>query len=99
MYYVGTDRGLHYIVFEFIEGENLRDMVERKGPLPATEAISYALQISEALAHASQRDVIHRDIKPSNVLDHPRGPGQAGRHGAGPLAPRRTCPTTSRPAA
>lgn len=73
VYYVGCDRGLHYIVFEYIEGENLRDLVERKGPLPVVEAISYTLQIAEALTHASQRDVIHRDIKPSNVIVTPDG--------------------------
>lgn len=73
VYYVGCDRGLHYIVFEFIEGENLRDLVERKGPLPVVEAISYTLQVAEALTHASQRDVIHRDIKPSNVIVSPDG--------------------------
>ncbi len=73
VYYVGFDRGLHYIVFEFIEGENMRDLVDRRGPLPVVEAVSYTLQIAEALTHASQRDVIHRDIKPSNVLVTPEG--------------------------
>jgi serine/threonine-protein kinase len=69
VYYVGEDRGLNYIVFEFIEGVNLRELVvERKGPLPLAEAISYTLQVAEALAHASSRDVVHRDIKPSNVI-------------------------------
>src|SRR4029077_13242581 len=66
VHYVGEDRGVHYIVFEFIEGVNIRDLVERIGPLPLPEAVSYTFQIAEALAHASQRDVIHRDIKPSN---------------------------------
>lgn len=68
VYYVGEDRGLNYIVFEFIEGVNLRDLVERKGPLAAPEALGYTLQIAHALAHASSRDVVHRDIKPSNLL-------------------------------
>lgn len=68
VYYVGEDRGVHYIVFEFIEGVNLRDLVDRRGRLPVEEAIDYTLQVAEALDHASQRDVIHRDIKPSNVL-------------------------------
>jgi serine/threonine-protein kinase len=69
VYYVGEDRGLNYIVFEFIEGVNLRDLVERRGePLPLAEAISYTLQLAKALDHASHRDVVHRDIKPSNVL-------------------------------
>lgn len=68
VFYVGEDRGVNYIVFEFIEGVNLRDLVDRHGPLPIDEAIDYTLQVAEALDHASQRDVIHRDIKPSNVL-------------------------------
>jgi serine/threonine-protein kinase len=59
---------LHFIVFEFIEGTNIRDLVQQKGPLPVEEAISYMLQVAEALEHASMRNVIHRDIKPSNVL-------------------------------
>ena len=73
VYYVGEDRGVHYIVFEFIEGVNIRDLVQQQGPLSLADAISYTLQVAEALAHASQRDVIHRDIKPSNVLITPEG--------------------------
>jgi serine/threonine-protein kinase len=73
VYFVGQDCGLHYIVFEYIEGINLRELVERKGPLPLDEAVSFTLQIAEALAHASGRDVVHRDIKPSNVLITPQG--------------------------
>ncbi|MCC7086637.1 MAG: serine/threonine protein kinase [Pirellulales bacterium] len=71
VYYVGEDRGWNYIVFEFIEGTNLRDLIERQGILPLATAISYTLQIADALAHASGRDVVHRDIKPSNVLITP----------------------------
>ncbi len=73
VYYVGEDRGLHYIVFEFIEGVNVRDLVESKGPLPLAEAVSYTLQVADALAHAAQRNVVHRDIKPSNLLITPAG--------------------------
>lgn len=65
---MGEDRGLHYIVFEFIEGVNIRDLVEQRGPLPLEESLSYTYQIALALEHASSRAVIHRDIKPSNVL-------------------------------
>ncbi|HND54186.1 MAG TPA: protein kinase, partial [Pirellulaceae bacterium] len=64
----GEDQGLNYIVFEYIEGANIRDLVVQRGPLPLEEAISYTLQLAEALDHAAQRDVVHRDIKPSNVL-------------------------------
>lgn len=68
VFYVGEDRGWDYIVFEFIDGQNLRDLVHLSGPLSFEEAIQYALQIAAALQHASERDVVHRDIKPSNVL-------------------------------
>lgn len=68
VYYVGEDRGLNYIVFEFIEGQNVRQLVDRKGPLPLSDALSYVLQVADALAHASTRDVVHRDIKPSNIV-------------------------------
>ena len=73
VYHVGQDRGLHYIVFEFIEGVNVRKLVETKGPLSLAEAVSYTLQVADALAHASERNVVHRDIKPSNLLITPTG--------------------------
>jgi len=73
VYYVGEDRGLHYIVFEFIEGVNVRDLVQSGGPLPLAEAVSYTLQVADALAHAAQRNIVHRDIKPSNLLITPVG--------------------------
>jgi serine/threonine-protein kinase len=73
VFYVGEDRGVHYIVFEFIEGVNIRDLVDQQGPLPLNQALSYTYQIALALDHASQRSVIHRDIKPSNVLVTPAG--------------------------
>ncbi len=73
VHYVGEDRGLHYIVFEFIEGVNVRDLVAAKGPLPLGEAVSYTFQVAEALDHAAARNVVHRDIKPSNVLITPQG--------------------------
>ena len=68
VFHVGDEDGLPYIVFEFIEGCNLRDLVEQKGGLPLAEAISYTFQIARALAHAAACNVVHRDIKPSNVL-------------------------------
>lgn len=73
VHYVGEDAGLNFIVFEFIEGINLRELVLQKGPLPLEEALRYTMEVAEALAHASARDVVHRDIKPSNVLVTPAG--------------------------
>jgi len=68
VYYVGEERGLRYIVFEYIEGTNLREIILASGPLSLAQAIGYTLQIADALVHAWQRNVVHRDIKPSNIL-------------------------------
>lgn len=68
VHYVGEERGLRYIVFEYIEGTNLRELIIANGPLILPQAVSYTLQIADALVHAWQRNVVHRDIKPSNIL-------------------------------
>lgn len=73
VYYAGEEEGVSFIAFEFIEGTNIRQLVEQKGPLTLAEAISYTLQIADALAYASRQNVVHRDIKPSNVLVTPDG--------------------------
>ncbi len=64
----GEDAGRQYIVFEYIEGENLKETVTRSGPLPAHRAVELALQTARALAFAHERGLIHRDVKPQNVL-------------------------------
>ncbi len=68
VFFVGEDDGLPFIAFEFVEGPNIRDLVGQKGPLSLVEALSYTLQVAEALTHAAARNVVHRDIKPSNLL-------------------------------
>jgi serine/threonine-protein kinase len=73
VHYVGQDLGVRYIVFEYIEGTNVRDLVTTAGPLTASDALNYTLQIAGALAHAFLREVVHRDIKPSNILITPDG--------------------------
>jgi serine/threonine-protein kinase len=65
---VGMFEGWRYIVFEYIEGTNLRDLVSQEGVLSIDDAVFYTRQIAEALHHASGRGVVHRDVKPSNVL-------------------------------
>ena len=65
---IGQDGAYHYIAFEFIEGQTLRQRAETTGPLPVSEAVHVALEIAQALVHASERGVVHRDIKPSNII-------------------------------
>ena len=73
VYYVGEDKGWNYIVFEYIEGVNVRDLVKHRGVQSVAEAVGFTIQVAEAIAHAAHRDVIHRDIKPSNILVTPDG--------------------------
>jgi serine/threonine-protein kinase len=70
---VGEDRGLQYIVFEYIDGTNVRDLVYGNGPFQVADALNITLQIAGALAHAWEREVVHRDIKPSNIILTPEG--------------------------
>lgn len=68
VYFVGEQDGWNFIVFEFIEGNNIRDLVFNQGPLEIRDAVVYLADIAEAIQHANSRDVVHRDVKPSNVL-------------------------------
>ncbi|MCA9134826.1 MAG: serine/threonine protein kinase, partial [Planctomycetales bacterium] len=68
VYNVGEAEQWNYIVFEFIDGVNIRDLVDIEGPLSVDDAVYYTRQVAEALQHAHERNVVHRDVKPSNVL-------------------------------
>src|SRR5436190_4625490 len=57
-----------YIVFEYVEGETLKDRIRRAGRLPVPEAVAYAIEIARALQAAHDRRIVHRDVKPQNVL-------------------------------
>jgi eukaryotic-like serine/threonine-protein kinase len=71
----GEQDGRQFIVFEYINGENLKALVEREGPLPEQDAVRLALQIARALGFAHDNGLVHRDVKPQNVLLN--GDGQA----------------------
>src|SRR5262245_2561726 len=73
VFFCGEDQRLHFIAFEFVQGENLRTILERRGQLPVAEALNYILQVATGLAHAASRGVVHRDIKPSNIIITPGG--------------------------
>jgi eukaryotic-like serine/threonine-protein kinase len=57
-----------YIVFEYVDGETLKALIRRTGPLEITEAIAYAIEIARALEAAHEHQIVHRDVKPQNVL-------------------------------
>jgi eukaryotic-like serine/threonine-protein kinase len=64
----GEDDGRPYIVFEYVEGETLKDRIRRSGRLSVAEAVAYAIEVARALGCAHARHIVHRDVKPQNVL-------------------------------
>ncbi len=71
----GEHEGRQFIVFEYVEGENLKRLIERRGPAPVATALELAMQIARGLSFAHQQGLVHRDVKPQNVLMN--GDGQA----------------------
>jgi serine/threonine-protein kinase len=69
----GEDDGAPYIVFEYVDGETLKDRIRRLGRLPVAEAVAYAIEIGRALEAAHASKLVHRDVKPQNVLIDPDG--------------------------
>jgi eukaryotic-like serine/threonine-protein kinase len=64
----GEEDDRQFIVFEYVDGENLKELVERSGAMPVETAVSLAHQIARALAFAHEQGLVHRDVKPQNVL-------------------------------
>ena len=73
VFYVGEDRGLHFIAFEFVTGRTVRDLLQTHGPLNPPDAVSITRQVAAALHHCAASGVVHRDVKPSNVIVTPEG--------------------------
>jgi eukaryotic-like serine/threonine-protein kinase len=71
------DRGVsddrQFIVFEFVDGENLKQLLERTGRLPIRRVLELAVQTADALAFAHTHGIVHRDVKPQNILLDPAG--------------------------
>jgi non-specific serine/threonine protein kinase len=64
----GEEEGFLFYVMPFVEGESLRDRLEREGQLPMEDALGIADEVADALAYAHRTGVVHRDIKPENIL-------------------------------
>jgi hypothetical protein len=62
------ESGAPYIVMEFLEGEDLACLLQRRGPLPVDRAVDFVLQACVAVAEAHKVGIIHRDLKPSNLF-------------------------------
>src|SRR5918995_4466832 len=64
----GEAGGHLYYAMPYVEGESLRQKLEREGQLPIEEVIAIARAVASALSHAHRQGVVHRDIKPENIL-------------------------------
>jgi len=69
----GSDRDVHYLVMEFVEGRDLHQILEEHGALSWEEALRIGRQVALALDHAYDYEVVHRDIKPGNIMVLPDG--------------------------
>ncbi|MFZ5639157.1 MAG: Stk1 family PASTA domain-containing Ser/Thr kinase [Bacillota bacterium] len=68
VYDVGQEGDTHYIVMEYVEGKNLKELIREQGVMPVNRAVDIARQICEGLDHAHENGIVHRDIKPHNIL-------------------------------
>lgn len=71
VYDVGQDGATHYIVMEFVDGENLKTMINREAPLRIADAVAIAEEVAKGLEAAHRVGLIHRDIKPQNIIVTP----------------------------
>jgi serine/threonine-protein kinase len=68
VYAIGVQDAVHFMALEYVEGKNLRDYLDRKGPPDLPIALSIMRQIASALQRAAELGIVHRDIKPENIL-------------------------------
>ena len=68
VYEAGEADGYLYIALEYVEGVDVHDLVNKRGPLPVKRSVEIMKQLARALEHAYEKNIVHRDIKPSNVL-------------------------------
>jgi serine/threonine protein kinase len=67
-HHVDKDGPFYYLVMEYVDGQDLDELVHAQGSLGCEQAVDYIIQAAAGLAHAHQRSIIHRDVKPGNLI-------------------------------
>ncbi len=65
---ISQGNGVHFLVMEYVEGNDLHSLMSKTGPLHYAQAVEYIAQVAAGLQHAHDRGFIHRDIKPANLM-------------------------------
>ncbi len=73
MYDLNKAEGTHYIIMEYVAGEDLKSSIRRMGPLNPAKAVFITKQVCEGLIEAHRLGVVHRDLKPQNIMIDPEG--------------------------
>lgn len=73
IYDVGEDGDYHFIVMEYIQGKTLKQYIQQFSPISPAKAVQIMRQLTSAIAHAHEHQIIHRDIKPQNILMDEQG--------------------------
>ena len=73
IYDVGDDGDYHFIVMEYIEGKTLKQYIQQFSPISPAKAVQIMSQLTSAIAHAHEHQIVHRDIKPQNILMDQQG--------------------------
>ncbi|MGD8540511.1 MAG: serine/threonine-protein kinase, partial [Candidatus Aminicenantes bacterium] len=72
-YHISKEEGTPYITMEYVEGEDLKSLVKKRGRVPKEEALGIARQVCEGLVEAHKLGVVHRDLKPQNIMIDEKG--------------------------
>lgn len=68
VFFTGEQDGVHFIAYEFADGQTIKELIVQHGRLNPSETVNYAIQATLALSHVDAAGIVHRDIKPSNII-------------------------------